>query len=500
MRRMLLSAVMALAIGAGAFAAEKIDPTRATAEGAKSFGFELFWAVKKKAKEPVALSPMSVTEAITLATNGAQGKTLEELEGLFISNMLRKAGGSVEMLNAGIENIKKSLADFTKKSKGSFEYSSANSLWANNTAGIKFQFTKEFKALADKRFGAKVEERDFAKVIKVKGEDGKEKEVNATVYEINQWVAKQTKDKIKELLTKLEPTNPAVILNAIYAKGKFKQHFGTITEGTYKGAGKPTKASFLTKEETINYYDDTKDAKIFSFLAEEKELDRDSIGNQIALDIIVPRSGKIADLAEKLDAEYYNDLVAKMKETSIKLTVPAGKVEMKDAAKLKEVLTDMPFDLKRAFSPKDAEFQKLGTVEGKKNIYIDNILTKTFYEVSPFGFEAAAATAVIFGREAAIFRPKAQVEVIDTPSIHVIRHIPSGMPLFIIEYDSPTLYKEADIVKFVIEGAKTHSNVTAEMGGGKKIVATYDEKSKSSIVAEVDKDYKILRNLGKIEK
>lgn len=485
--RQLFVGVLVIALCGAAGAQEKnarLDPMRATAEGAKRFGFELFQSLNKKSKDPVAISPMSITEAITLATHGAEAETRTELEDLFIENMLRKMGADVGLLTAGITRIRESLKQFSAKSGGRFEYSSANSLWANNHPSVRFQFKDDFKNVASRSFGAKVEARNFA--------DDK------TVKELNAWVAKETKEKIKELLSKLNPDDVAVILNAIYAKGKFKNHFNVISEREYKG-GKAKKASFLTKEEQMGFYSD-KRTKIFSFLAEEKDPGRDSMTNQIALDILVPEDGKLDDLAERLDAGYYNELVSKLAQKDIKLSIPAGKVEHKDATKLKAILTEIPFDLKRSFDPNDAQFGKLGTVVDKKNIHINDILTKTFYEVTPFGFEAAAATAIVFARESAIFRPKSEEHVIDTPAIHVIRHVPSGLPLFIVEYDSPTLYKQDEIVALVEEGSKHSTPVTAELEGGKRITATYDEKSKGMVIAIVDKEWKIERVLKPLKK
>lgn len=481
----LVSAILVLTINIFSFAIDeppKLDPTKATAAGVKNFGFELFRALNEnRVKDPVAISPMSIAEALILAAHGAQKETQTELQNLFLNSSLLKEGVGLGMLTSGLKNIRNQLQKFAEKSNGAFEYSSANSLWANNNPSVKFEFTRKFRNVAAKDFGAAVNERDFSE--------------SETVKEINGWVSKETKEKITELLSKLNPDDVAVILNAVYAKGKFKEHFSFLREGQYRG-GEPTKATFMTKKEKMNYYED-RSLKVFSFNAEEQEEGRrpNVMRNQIALDVLVPLKGNLHDLVKTLNGERYSEIVARLTPKHIELTMPAGKVEQQEAAKLKTFLMERPFLLTRSFDDHRAQFGLLGTVADKRNIFINDVLTKTFYEVTPFGFEAAAATAVVFARETSVSPTTFENHLVDSGSVHVIRHIPTGLPLFIVEYDSPVLYSEADLIRLVEEGYENDRYLVAETKGN-RIMVSY--AADPPVIAFVDENGKIIRVLKKL--
>jgi len=463
----------------------------ATAVGLKQFGFDLFKSLKAAGGEDaVAISPLSIGEALALATNGSELDTKVELEGVL--------GSKVATLNTGLKNIRESLNDFAKRSNGIFEYKSANSLWANSNPSVGFTFEPNFLKTAKRLFEATLETRDFATLI----DKGEHKGEQKAVVDINDWVGKQTNHKITKLLTKLNDNDVAVILNAIYAKGKFSNHFSELSEAIYGSVDGALQhpVSMMTKTENMDYYlDEQTGLEAFSFKVEASPDEEGAVRDQIALDILVPKTGGVTELAKVLDAAYYNKVVAGLQPQMVKLTMPAGKIVQGKAATLKPVLEQPPFNMLRIFSDSLAQFNPLGSVEDKAKLYVSDILTKTFYETSPFGFEAAAATAVVLSKETAGINPPEPIQrTIASSSLHVIRHIPSGLPLFIVEYDRPKRYTQAEIVELVREGHKTKRRLTAETEEG-KISAAYDEKTKKEVIALVDENYEILKVLATLD-
>lgn len=474
LRNGLLSTILAAGlIPASSFAGDK----EVAAEGIRNFGFSTFRALyNAKGKEPLAISPMSISEAMTLATQGSEDETRTELEDLWLTAKARTAGATADTLANGIMEIRQSLLDHAAASHGTFEYTSANALWGNNNPEYKFEFAPDFLKVATKSYGAKLTEEDFADA--------------QTLKNINDWVSKTTNGKITELLAKLDTDDVAVLLNAIYAKGKFLQHFPETVEANYTDAkGASQTATFLKNQSHIAFFED-KNIKAFSIPIGSN--DAGAPASEITLDIFTAKTGNLKDLVGKLDGVSYTKAVAGMKPTDMKLLIVAGKVEQKEAISLKGIFSKNPFNLVRTFDKENAQFGLLGSTVAERNLYINDIATKTFYEVTPFGFEAAAATAVRFASAGAIGTPP-PTHKLDSASVHIIRHIPTGTPLFISVYDSPQLYSEARIVELVEEGLKVGRYLRGHVKGG--MITSYEDSKtgKTSIVLQDEKTYNVIK-------
>ena len=75
---------LGLALGALPLVAAPSKSAASTANGIRDFGFGLFKSIyDAKGKEPVAISPLSIAEAMTLVSIGSEAETREELEALF---------------------------------------------------------------------------------------------------------------------------------------------------------------------------------------------------------------------------------------------------------------------------------------------------------------------------------------------------------------------------------------------------------------------------------
>lgn len=467
-----LGVVLALGVTSPAFTAPPSAETAIAAHGIRTFGFELFRSLyDAKGNEPVAISPLSISEAMSLVTTGAEKETLGELESLF--------GTKSATLTRGVQGLRSALTTYAKNSSGAFEFTSANALWGNSNPEFAFKFKPAFLNNARSAYGATLHEENF----KAKG----------TVDNINAWVAKNTKDKIKKLVTALKSDDVAVLLNAIYAKGKFLSHFGLVKEGNYTDAnGKASKASYLSQNSHGGYYAE-RDLQAVSLPI--GDFQSKVASDQIALDILVPAKGKMDALVASLNGAKYADIISKLKRQEVRLSITAGKVQQGEPLSLTKPLTATPFRLARPFSPETAQFGLLGETSRGHRLFISDVVTKTFYEVTPFGFEAAAATAVLVGAATAVPKPP-PVLTVNGPSIHVIRHVPTGTPLFISMYDSPVLYDEAKIVELMEVSIKTQRFLSAQTAAG-TIHPSRDKDGKPTIVLS-DKDgneIKVLKTL-----
>jgi serpin B len=83
-----------------------------------------------------------------------------------------------------------------------------------------------------------------------------------------------------------------------------------------------------------------------------------------------------------------------------------------------------------AFSPSAADFSGMCTVKGE-NIFIDDVIHKTFVEVNEEGTEAAAATAVTMRLTSVAIKEEPFKMVVDRPFFVAIRDNTTGLILFV---------------------------------------------------------------------
>ena len=75
-------------------------------------------------------------------------------------------------------------------------------------------------------------------------------------------------------------------------------------------------------------------------------------------------------------------------------------------------------------------------MNGKSNLLIDEVIHKSFIEVSEKGTEAAAATAVVVREKSMVMKDNPKV-VINRPFVFVIRENKNNAILFIGKYVKP---------------------------------------------------------------
>ena len=116
-----------------------------------------------------------------------------------------------------------------------------------------------------------------------------------------------------------------------------------------------------------------------------------------------------------------SEWVAKLSEKKVRLTVPKFKVT--EEYRLAAILSEM--GMKHTFTPSVADFSGMN---GKKDLFMSEVVHKAFIDVDEEGTEAAAATAVVTRGLAvevpAVFRA-------DHPFLFLIQHTRSGSILFL---------------------------------------------------------------------
>ena len=108
--------------------------------------------------------------------------------------------------------------------------------------------------------------------------------------------------------------------------------------------------------------------------------------------------------------------------------------EFEAAFGLSDVLKELGMPI--AFTPpgggSGADFSGM---DGRRDLFIHNVLHKAFVAVDEEGTEAAAATGVVVGVESA---PPPATMTVDRPFIFLIRDRPTGTVLFVGRVVDPT--------------------------------------------------------------
>lgn len=325
-------------------------------KGNNRFAFDLYG--KLRAQEGnLFVSPFSISGALAMTYNGADGTTAEEM-------------AKTLHFSLGQDRLHPAFGALTQELNGagrkrSYQLSVANALWTQKDYGFRDEFIQSTRA----HYGAAPFEVDSF---------GNEKVTEA----INAWVEQQTQGKIKELfkagsLSSID-TVRLVLANAIYFKGDWLHKFNK--EATKDGPFQVTTTQRVTvplmrQEESFKYGT--------TGVCEVLELPY--AGKELSMIVLLPRRADgLADLEQALTADRLAEWLAQTREQEIEVTLPRFRVTAE--FNLKPTLTDM--GMPSAFS--SADFSRMSP----KRLVIAAAVHKAFVEVNEEGTEAAAATGI----------------------------------------------------------------------------------------------------------
>jgi serpin B len=378
-----------------------------------------------KHDENLCVSPYSIQSALAMTFAGADGQTRTEMARvLHFPSDSDAVPASFASLQHSLEDMSKNtvtIAERLKKTGSSSEpiaLTIANRLFAQKG----YAFRDSFLAVVKQHFGAAFEPLDFVT------------DASGATKHINQWVADQTRDRIRDLIpaNALNETTRLVLANAIYLKAPWANPFfeGATKPEPFHVRGKtPVDVPMMRKEKTHFGY-----AKQEGFTA----VSLPYIGDELQLLVLVPDEVKgLPALEAKLSAEMLAQC-AKLEERDVDLHLPKFKFEPPTIA-LAEKFEAL--GIKTAFNHPagSANFDRIAPRKPNNYLYISQIFHKTFIAVDEKGTEAAAATAVAMMRATAMAGPKPEpIEVkVDRPFLYAIQHVPSGVCLFLGRVTDP---------------------------------------------------------------
>ncbi|NLA25493.1 MAG: serpin family protein [Bacteroidales bacterium] len=374
-------------------------------EGMTSFSFDYFKQLAElENNKNLCFSPASLQMAFAMVYSGAANYTYEE-----ISNVLKFP------LNP--EKFYKEFDEYFEflqylPNDENLEFALANRIFLEKT----YKVLDAYRNTVNKHYDGAFQPVDFINsAIKV-------------TEEINLWVEKITKERIKDLIPigTLDATTRMVLVNAIYVKSQWRHAFDetyTIKKDFHVSADKKVNTSFMTKsQKNIKHFYDEKLSAI--------ELPYAS--DNISLILIKPNNSSIDNINSFIpDYDRYIEIMRGMRMREVVMEIPKFKIE--SSYSLKKSLA--AYGMRTTFT----DMADLSGISGVPDIKIDEVLQKVFFEIDEKGTEAAAATAIIVRQTSAMPGSEPQVFyfIADKPFIFILKENNSNTPLFVGKYVSP---------------------------------------------------------------
>jgi len=393
------------------------------AQAVNALGLDLHRQMPKEGN--LCLSPYSVQLALAMTYLGASAATQEEMaQVLHYPTDKQVLGESFAALDQSLEEASKASEKIVAQAKQNGGPSEPLTLRvANRLFGQQsYNFRPPFLAEVKQYFGAPLQPMAFSK------------DPAGATREINDWVAKQTANKIRDLITDTLPKDTRLVLaNALYFKAAWVSEFtkqATSPQPFHVSGGKPT-VDVPTMQTTLNmcYYN----GRGF------QSITLPYVGGQLHFLLIVPDS---VDGLPAVEAKLTPDLLlacSKAESREVILHLPKFKITP-PTLQLGEMLQKLGMTTAFDNPHGSADFDAMAPKRPDEYLYISKVFHKTFLELDETGTEAAAATAVVMMRALAMMEPKRPKPIVlkaDRPFLFAIQHAETGACLFLGRVNDP---------------------------------------------------------------
>ena len=350
------------------------------------FAFNLFR--KARGDKSKILSPLSITFALGMLNNGADGQTLKE-----INQTLGFGDAGADAINTFCQKMLKESNTLDEKTKALI----ANTIFVNEGFGYRLQ--EGFVDKVNAYYDAQPQNRDF--------DDGETMDV------INQWASDHTMGMIPRVLDEdtFNPLAVSYLLNALYFKGIWSDPFKKENTKDEPFGGGDDVPMMQKRSEDIRYAENDLYQAI-----------RLPYGNgAYRMDVFLPREDKtIGEVLDALDGSNWQPQYL-MKEVDLKLP----RFETDTYQSLERIMSDL--GMPEAFLP-SAEFPYFCNVP----IYISKMFQVAKIKLDEEGTEAAAVTVIEAKASSMPSEPKRFHA--NRPFLYVISEQSTGAIFFIGQY------------------------------------------------------------------
>ena len=331
------------------------------------------------------ISPLSVMLALAMTANGADGKTLQEMETVLGGGM------SVDELNEYLYTYMKTLPS-TDKAKVTL----ANSIWFRNEKG--FVVENDFLQRNADYYNAPAYKAEFD---------------SSTVDDINRWVSNNTDGMIDRIIDgDIDEDTMMYLINALVFDAEWAEIYEKrdIRDGIFTCYdGSENTVSMMSSSESL--YIECGNAKGFI---------KQYAGGEYCFAALLPNEGvDILDYIDSLTGEGFVNAYNNAEYAEINAKLPKFSYDYSLSMNDALIAMGMPSAFLKA------DFSKMSN----EDLFISQVLHKTFISVDERGTRAGAVTSVQMNKESC---PDGIIEItLDRPFVYAIVDNATGLPIFI---------------------------------------------------------------------
>lgn len=367
-----------------------------------------FYQQQSGQAENVVFSPASIHLALSMAAAGAQGDTLAQMrKTLAIDPATQNVDAAYAALAKQLMHADPQRDDHNPPA---FQLSIANDLWVDRS----FAINPAYSATLRTNYGATATPLDFRT----------QSEVSRVA--INQTIAKQTQDKIKDLIPPgAVPSDTNLILtNAVYFKAEWAEQFNakrTQNKPFFAAGGDPVQVPTMHQKLHTNYFEND----------ELQVLELPYAGHQTSMLFILPKAKEgLAAVEKTLSSANWSTWCDGLQRVEVQIALPKFKFD--SSAMLRKRLTAL--GMTDAFQRGKANFAGISS----DGVFIDEVIHKAMIDLDENGTEAAAATAIVMRATAMLPREEEPKKfTADRPFLFALRHPSSGVILFLGKVVNP---------------------------------------------------------------
>ncbi|KAM8967824.1 leukocyte elastase inhibitor-like [Pelodytes ibericus] len=308
----------------------------------------------------VLFSSMSILTALAMVRLGAKGNTASQMDKVLHFSDVANVPSKCKALN---NELVQNDHDYT--------LININKLFGEKT----FQFLPSFLKTFETSYGPALEEVDFYN------------DPEGTRQYINEWIKKESKEKIQGLLPEnsISSKTALVLANTLYFFSNWTKQFkerDTRKTPFKLESGKDVLVDMMFRSDWVNMNYE----KGISIL----ELTYGVSGN-LSMFMLLPDNNTVLKwLDEHISYEDLTKWTSREKMKSVNAAIYIPRMKLVQTLKMGDLLSSM--GMSDAFSPIKANFSGM---TDRDDLYVSELHHKTFLEVNEKGTEAASATAAV---------------------------------------------------------------------------------------------------------